>query len=156
MVKYYNVMYKYAQGPLDLQAQQEARAETRFLPRGSNSNPALSHTPMLPAPFRDAGDGCSGLVWSGKLKSWICGGSLGLGYQLHHGADLFQQKTFNSDDSAVTAVAVHDNVSLLAHAAGDSVSLRSLDDLDELKEEKVVRRTLNITHLDFMADGKFL
>lgn len=106
--------------------------------------------------FRDSAEGCSGLVFSKSLNKWICGGSLGQAFELTPGGEGFTPIAFNSDDSAVTAVAVADNQNLLAHSAADSVTLRLLSNLEEAKEALVVRRTLPISHLQFTSSGNHL
>eukprot|EP00981_Chlorochromonas_danica_P001448 scaffold300_cov173-Ochromonas_danica.AAC.16 len=106
--------------------------------------------------FRDASEGYSGLIYSDKLEKWFCGGSLGQGFEKGLDQDTFQPKQWNADDKPITALAIHDEKRLLAHAAGDSVTLRSFDDLDELEESMLLRRTLPITHLAFMTNGEFM
>jgi hypothetical protein len=111
---------------------------------------------MSATTFRDYDDGCSGLVWCANAHKWLCGGSLGVVYQLEKGNDKFESKTFNAGDSAVTALVVNEAINIVAHSNGDCVAIRALDDLDQVKEERAVRRTLSISHLQFTSTGKFL
>lgn len=106
--------------------------------------------------FRDAEDGCSEAIYSKSAMKWICGGSLGQAFEMNKGMTSFSTLQFNADDSAVTAVAVNEGKGLLAHSAGDSVTLRLLNDLESVKETLICRRSLPISHLQFSPDNNFL
>lgn len=79
-----------------------------------------------------------------------------MGYLLSPQDKQVDQIQFAEDTEAITAVAVHDGKKLLAYSTPDSVSLRSLDDLETPLEVNMMRTTLPITHMEFMADGDFL
>ena len=104
--------------------------------------------------FREGSDGASGLVWVEKMNAWICGGSNGTIFSKveqrdHESTDLDKEDT-------ITAIAIDPTKDECVVAERDSLSVRSLTNLDSLIQSEIYKTTLPFTHLEFDHTGCFL
>jgi hypothetical protein len=106
-------------------------------------------------PFRRNDDGCTGLVWSGVEKMWICGDSMGQLFRINP-AD----KTFSSMDllnNPVCSLCLDPQNEKLFIGTEQSVEIKTFPDTSSLEHMKLIASvTLPATQLKLSSNSKFL
>ncbi len=105
--------------------------------------------------FREADEGCSGLIWAGKTDSWLSGGSVGLFFSLNMNKEDqgFEGSEIAGDD-AITAMSLHPSGDFIAIGSGESVTLRSFPEVKNVNTSHIARRHLPITEVQFTSSGQ--
>lgn len=109
--------------------------------------------------FRDANDGCSGLVWNKLMGKWNCSDSLGNVCFLTTKERGIVAEYHQISDEPIPALAISTKSEYLAYAEGDSVTVKKLSDLKNdgmTVDSSFGRRNLPITNIQFSPNEKFL